>query len=309
MLAIIDIVLPVFALIAIGAVAARTGYLSDGVGDAVSRFAFFLALPALLFRTVAGSQLPEAIPWGYWLSYYGAVAIVWLATHLVARRLFNAEPREAVIAGLGAIQANTVLVGIPLILKAYGDTAAAPIALLLAINLPLTMAIATLLFESASDTGRSALPGLVRGLATHPILLAIVAGTVANLAGLRLPTLIDAPLALLSAAAIPCALIGLGMSLAKYGIGERLGLVFCVTALKLVVLPAAVFLLGTRIFALPPIYLGAAVIFAAAPIGINTYIFAARYHTGVALTSGAIALSTALAVLSTAAWLWLLGVS
>ena len=60
---------------------------------------------------------------------------------------------------------------------------------------------------------------------------------------------------------------------------------------------------------MPPVWAGVAVLFAAMPSGINAYLFAERYRTGVALSSGAIAASTALAALSVMLWLWLLGVA
>lgn len=303
------IVLPVFALVAIGFAAAKTGYVPKMVGDGLGTYAYALALPALLFRTLSTADLPAMIPWGYWGAYFGAVVLVWFMGQTAARRLFAAEPREAVIVGLSVAQANTVMVGIPLILQAYGDAGAVPIALLLGINLPVTMTLATLLFEARGAGGAKAAAGaLARGLATHPILLAILAGLIANMFGLRVPGGMDQPLAALAATAIPCALVGLGMSLAAHGAAGQWGLVGFVSLVKLLVMPAIVLLLGRFVFDLQPLWLGAAVIFAAAPVGVNVYVFAARYKTGVAVASAAIAVTTLAAVVTTVLWLRVLGI-
>jgi malonate transporter and related proteins len=71
--------------------------------------------------------------------------------------------------------------------------------------------------------------------------------------------------------------------------------------------PALVLLLATSVFAMPPVWVGVAVLFAACPCGINAYLFAERYNTGVADASSAIALSTLLSMGTIALWLWVLG--
>jgi hypothetical protein len=302
------IVAPVFALVALGALASRLGYLPLAVGEAVGRFAYLVALPALLFRTVAGSSFPSTIPWGYWAAYYGAVAASWAVAQTLARAAFGAQRRESVIVGLAAAQANIVLIGLPIILKAYGAEAAAPIALLVGINLPITLAVATLLFEAAGPRGAGPLAGAItKGVFAQPILLAILAGGAAALFGWRPTGAFDQTLALLAGAGIPCALVGLGATLVRHGVEGRIGLAGMASAVKLVLMPAVVFALGVA-FALPPAYLGAAVLFAASPVGVNTFLFATRYETGVAFTSAAILLSTVASVVSTLFWLWMLGV-
>src|SRR5262249_9343465 len=153
----------------------KLGLISPLVGDALGRFAFLMALPALLFRTLLTANLPAGAPWGYWLAYFGAMALIWPAGQFLSRRLFSLPPGEAVSAGLAVAQANPVMVGIPLIVKAYGEAGAVPIALLMGVNLPITMTVATIFVEAAREgnTGAKAL-GLAKGLATHPILIAIV---------------------------------------------------------------------------------------------------------------------------------------
>src|SRR5690606_13966758 len=98
---------------------------------------------------------------------------VWAAGSILARRVFQRDAREAVVHGFCTAQSNTVFLGIPLILQAYGEAGAVPLFLLLAVHLPLMMAAASVLIESADaeDAGFRVLPFL-KTLATHPILLA-----------------------------------------------------------------------------------------------------------------------------------------
>ena len=62
-------------------------------------------------------------------------------------------------------------------------------------------------------------------------------------------------------------------------------------------MPALVWVMAAHVFALPPVWVGTAVIMAATPTGMNAYLFAAKYDAGVASVSSTIVLSTAISVL------------
>lgn len=304
MLAALLVVLPVFGLIALGYLARWTKLLRETTGEGLSDFVFVLAVPCLLFRTLATADVPQTQPWGYWIAYFTGLAIVWALAMLIASRVFARKGPELVVSGFAAAQSNTVFVGVPMILKAYGDAGAVPLGLLLAIHLPVTMTVATLLAE-----GRSASPAMmIRRLFTHPIIIGIILGMLARPVVGQLPapfwTLID----LIAAAAVPCALISLGISMRRYGLESGLGLPVALSALKLGLHPLIVYLLATKVFDMPPHWSGVAVLFAACPCGINAYLFAERYRQGVADASSAITLSTLISLFTTAAWLTWLGV-
>jgi predicted permease len=113
---------------------------------------------------------------------------------------------------------------------------------------------------------------------------------------------------LLGSAAVPCALISMGIALHRYGLQTGWKLPTLISILKLVIHPLVVLLLATRVFDMPPVWAGVAVLFASCPSGINAYLFAERYNEGVALASSAVTLSTALALGTTILWLYVLGV-
>jgi malonate transporter and related proteins len=171
-------VFPVFALIALGFAARRLGAIGDGAVDGMSAYVYVLALPALLFRTVATVETPGgASPWAYWFTFFSGVAGTWVLVSLIARRGFGRPEREAVMAGFTAAQANTVMVGIPLIVTIFGPAGAVPIVLLLAVHLPVNMLVATLLIEAAGDKPLGQrLATFALSVARHPILLVIFAG-------------------------------------------------------------------------------------------------------------------------------------
>ncbi|MFL4994136.1 MAG: AEC family transporter [Microvirga sp.] len=304
MLELFAIVLPVFGLIGIGYVARQTGFISERAGEGLSEFVFTLSLPCLIFRTLVRAEIPDVQPWGYWISYFVGVAVVWLLATVIGQRFFGIKGVSAVVAGFSAGQANTVFVGVPMILKAYGDEGAVPLFLLIAVHLPVTMTLATILAE-----GRQASPVIVlRRLFTHPIVVGILAGSACRPIAAHVPAPAWQVMDLLASAAVPCALISMGIALRRYGLQTGWKLPTVISFLKLVLHPLIVLLLATRVFNMPPVWAGVAVLFASCPSGINAYLFAERYGEGVALASSAITLSTFLALGTTLVWLYVLGV-
>lgn len=306
MIDLLGVAVPVFGLIALGFLARWAGLLSATAGEGLSEFVFVCAVPTLIFRTLAQSQTANAQPWGYWAAYFLALAIVWALAMFVAKRLFGATHGFSVVAGFAAAQSNTALVGIPLILRAYGEAGAVPLFLLIAIHLPIAMTAGTMLVEGAGGLDMRA---LAQRLATNPILIGLVAGLLFRASGLALEgpafTLID----MLARAAAPCALVAMGLTLKQAGWPRERALLWIVAALKLMLQPTLVYVLAFHVFAMPPAWAGVAVLFAAMPSGVNAYLFAERYREGVSFSSAAIALTTALAALTALFWMYVLGVA
>lgn len=302
------IVLPVFGMVLVGYLSARIGLVSERATDGLAEFVFSLSVPVLIFKTLSESQLPHAQPWGYWIAYFAGAFFVFGLAMMAAQRLFGRSRPEAVIHGFAAGQANTVFVGVPLILKAYGEEGAVPLFLLIAIHLPVMLVAATILLEGSAGFSRATLVKLVKALALNPILLGIYAGALARVLGIQAAGVPKQMIDLLAAAATPCALISLGLSLKRYGMaGGDLVPSALISVLKLIVHPAAVFAL-TFVFAMPPVWAGVAVLFAAMPSGINGYLLAQRYGVGVGTSTSAVSISTGLAVITVALWLYVLGV-
>jgi predicted permease len=304
-----DIVLPVFGVIAFGYVCAWTGLLRERVAEGVSDYVYTIAIPLLIFRTLAEANLPDISPWGYWLVYFAGAGVAWTAGQAASLRIFGRQTREAIIHGFTSGQSNIVLVGIPLVLSAFGEPGAVPLFLLVAVNLPLMMTTASLLLESTgAGLSRAALINLARNLATNLILFAFAAGVAAQFLGVRPAGAPKAVIDLIAQSSVPCALFAMGLALRRYGVAGDLSMTIVISTLKLMVHPLAVWLLVTYVVPLPPVLAGVAVLFAAMPCGINAYLLAERYRVGVAAAAGSVSLSTSLSILSISFWLWMVGV-
>lgn len=295
-------VLPIFSVMALGWGAIRFRLIGERTGEGIADYVFVIAIPVLLFRSLVTAKLPEIQPWTFWISYFASLALVWTLATFLARRVFGRSAEEGVIAGISTGYANVVLIGIPLIYRTFGEEGTVPLFMLIAVHTPVTIAVATLLVESAG-TGDGKLRTIVRKLGTNPIIIAILAGVAWRAFGPPLPEVALATLKFISDSSAPCALFAMGAALNRYGFGGEPGLIAGIVVLKLLVHPLGVWLLASQVFGLPPVWTAVATVIAACPCGLNAYLFAERNKVGMALASGAIAVSTILSILTITAWL------
>lgn len=304
----LNLVIPIFGLVVIGWIAAITGLLSERVGEGLSEYVFAIAVPALIVATLTKPGMSGEIAWGYWFSYFGGAAIAWVAGSLIGIRRESVARRGAILQGFAASQSNTIFVGVPMILQAYGEAGAFPLFMLLAIHLPLMMGSATFLIESDGERTLGArLKGLGLVLAKNPIFLALAVGMILKGFGIAPSGLAKILIDDLGSTASTCALIALGAGLTRYRVLHDLPGATIIAALKLGLHPFAVWVLAFHVFTMPPAYAGVAVLFAAMPVGINAYLLAARYRTEQGLVAAAVLVSTLSAAGTSVGWLMLLG--
>lgn len=291
------IVAPVFALIAAGYAAVLFRFVSETANKGISEFAFSIAIPALLFRTVVISEFPAVSAFHVWGAYYGALALVWIAALLISR-LLRLEREDGPVFAIGSVYGNIVMLGIPLTLSALGSQAAGPMALILSVNTPLLWLCGTLqvawMDRKRSGSAPALVLPIVLDLARNPIMIALGLGLLWRLTGLGLHPVVDRTVELLAQAGSPTALIALGINLFRFEIrGAKLGIV-AICALKLLAMPALAWILA-QLLQLPPLVTAVVVLFAAMPTGANAYIFAIQYQRLVNPVSGSVALGTLLA--------------
>ncbi|MGI9373387.1 MAG: AEC family transporter [Hyphomicrobiales bacterium] len=297
---VLTIVLPVFAFLALGWLAAITNFLGREVEKGLSTFALWVAIPALLFRLMAESELDQGSAWELWGAFFLAASVAWVASSLVAVALKRPAETSASFA-MGATFGNTVMMGIPLSLATFGEAAALPLALLTAVHAPVLWLASTVQIEWARSSGSKVSPlKLLRDLfvvlAKNPIIMALLLGLLWRITGLGLTPIVHDIISKLGQAAIPCALFALGMSLAAYSLRGEIRAAPALTIIKLGLMPLCVWVTAYHIFELPPAWAGTALILAALPTGLNGYLFAVKYDCGVASVSATIALSTLISV-------------
>ncbi len=307
----LSIVVSIFGLIGLGYLAARTGLLSTAVGEKLTDFVFTLAIPLLLFDTLATADFHGVSPWRIWVAYFIPFAVVWIVSHLMIRRIFGRDARAGIVAGGSAAYSNGVLIGLPLMQTALGESGTVFLIVIVAVHLPVMMLISVFLNEWAlaaegiatgTESRREVFVRLAISLARHPILIGILAGLLWRVTGFGIPSVAAKVIDPLARSAGPLALFASGMALVNYGIARQVKPAIAISALKLFLLPALVFV-AARAIGLPTVGVAALTLTAACPTGVNAFLIASRLGTGQALASNTLLISTAAGVATVTVWL------
>ncbi len=309
-----EIVLPVFVLIVIGFLAARTAALSEEGIRALSDAAFLIFMPALLFGAIARVDFAQLSP-GAAFAYY-AIGVPLFALVLAVQVVRTRDAAKSTIHALTGLFGNTVMLGIPVVRLAYGETGLALLLTIIAVHALIFLSLGTLVLELSvlarsdgpAQRSRSAIAGrllqVARSALIHPVVLPILAGLAWSAAGWSLPRPLDQSLSMLGSAAAPLCLVLLGASLAQFDLRQGLATAAGLTVLKSFVFPLLIWMGGAWVFRLDSLPLAVATVTAALPTGANVYLFAQRYEAQVHEVSAAVTLST-LAAAVTLPWLLL----
>jgi malonate transporter and related proteins len=295
MLSTLEILLPIFALILAGFFCRRRNLLGPTAASELNRFVVWLALPALLFDTMAHSTWQQLDQPGFVATFSLACAALFLLV-LIVRMISGRHLADASIDAIAASYPNTGYIGFPLGMIVFGKASLTPTTIATIIVACVLFALAIVLIEIGLQSERAPHKlGLkvVRALAKNPLIVSPIVGVLVASAHVSLPQSVETFLKLLGGAASPCALVSLGLFLAEKRPaedGRGTSLVF--TGIKLVVQPAFAWWMAARVFALPTVEVDMAVLLAALPTGTGPYMLAEFYRREAHVTSQTILFST-----------------
>lgn len=290
--------LPFFAIIALGYGAGRSGFFPPEATAYLTKFVFFFALSAMLFRFAANLSLGEILDWPFVMAYFTASLVIYVLATAVAM-MRGLPVAEAAIEAQCAVIGNVGFLGIPMLVLLFGEAAIGPVMMVLAVDLIFFGSLIVILITGSRD-GRvnGAVLGRVgRGLIQNPMIVAIILGLLVSSFGWTLPEPANAFLTLLGAAATPGALFAIGASLASKS-AERVSVAGWLTFCKLVLHPAAVAFAAIAIFNIAGFPASVMIAAAALPVAGNVYMIAQHYGVAPARASAAILISTACSVVT-----------
>lgn len=311
MQAIAQVVLPFFALIALGYLAARRGVIVRTDVEGLTKFVYWFPLPALLFRGIATREFSELASPRLLIAYALSTVLLFALLRLIFRRVYRLPRPEAVFHSFGSVQANNGFLAIPLMPALFGEQAVAPLALTLFADMLLLYPLGFVMADLASARPQSRV-ALVRTVArtfyANPFLIAMLLALAVAASGLSMPGPLSALVTTLAQAGPPVALFVLGASLALHRTRmQHADEISLMTFTKLVVHPAVFALIGLYVVPLSPLHLAVGIAVAALPTGINVYMFSRSYVARPEIYSAAIMTSTALSVVTFSVVVWLVG--
>jgi hypothetical protein len=279
-----------------------------GIAGLVS-FVNNFATPCLLFRAMLNVDFRAAFDPAFLLSFYTGAFAAFAIGVVVARYGFGRRPGDSVVVGFAAYFTNTVLAGLPIVHRAYGETALPLVYAIIGLHSALLMSFGTIVMElarrDAVPLGRT-LRQAAQRIASNPLLIGIALGLSANLFDVPLPKVIDDATQMMTMAVLPAALFGMGGALNQYKLRESYGQAVIASMLKLVLHPLVALLLAIFVFELPWELTRVAVLLAAIPSGLNVYVFATFYQRAIDVAANTILITTVMAVATVSLWLVIL---
>ncbi len=275
-------VLPVFALVLAGYLAGRLHILEAYSSESLNRFVVWLALPAMLFQTVALADWADLWQPGF-IAAFGLSGIVVLLLAIGVAWRTHGRLIDAAIEGLNAGYPNVGYMGFPIVISLLGAGALLLPTIATMMTMCVFFAIAIVLAEIGQHAGGGFLRVLRKvagSLIRHPLIVAPLAGVPFAWSDTSLPAQLTQFLGLLSAAAAPCALVALGLFLARkreQPTGERGTSIVFLLACKLLLQPLLAWYLAARVFDLDATQVQAVVLLAALPAGTGSFMLADYY--------------------------------
>lgn len=285
-------------LIALGYGSGRTGFFSPEATAYLTKFVFYFALSAMLFRFSANLSLAEIFDWQFFWAYLSASMVIYIFATLVALRR-RVPITEAAVEAQCAVIGNVGFLGIPMLVLLLGEGAVGPVMMVLAIDLIVFGSLIVILITGSRDGRMSpkVLWTVAVGLIKNPMIVSITLGLLVSAGNYPIPVPVNDFLTLLGAAATPGALFAIGASLASKS-AERLAVAGWLSFCKLILHPAAVAVAALFLFDVDPYAAGVMIAAASLPVAGNVYILAQHYGVAPTRVSASILMSTAASVVT-----------
>ena len=292
------ILLPDFALIALGYLVCRHTALNRSVWDGAERLVYYLLFPVLLFNAIMRYPITLSA-----VVQVGGVGLAVVTTGIVLayalRRVPGVDPLLHASGAQTAFRFNSYM-ALALAERLAGTQGVAWQAMLASLCVPLCNVAAV--WPLARQGGH----GYLKELSRNPLILATLAGLVANLAGLPLPEVATLTMSRIGAAALPLGLMAVGAGLRFGALRDGPWLAAGFMTIRHLALPAVAIALVISL-RLPAPQQAVLVAFAAMPTASSAYVLASRMGGNGGYVAGLVTVSTLLAMAGLPAALALLG--
>lgn len=301
----VNVTMPVFLTILLGWGLMRAGLFNRPFTDVADKYVFKVALPLLLFKDIATTNLRQDFQLGFVLFCMAGTTVMFWGVYLLAR-LFLKDRTLVGAFSQAAARGSAAILGIAFVENIYGNAGLTPLMIVAAVPLFNIYSVLILTFsaQDGSDS-RGQLKKACLNVAKNPIILGILAGLPFSLLGIELPPILMKTAASVGSTATPIALLVVGAGFQTGTALSRLKPALWATAIKLVILPllflpAAVWagFAGSELIAI--------LIMVGSPTTVTCYIMAKNMGNDAALSSSVVVLATLCSSVTLTFWIFLL---
>jgi malonate transporter len=302
---IVNLVVPVTGVILIGWLAGYFNYLSRDISDGLIHFAYNIAMPALLFDTLAQENLESLLAWRFLLAFGGGSLICFVVVFLFSGSRAKRDIGSRTMYGLSASMTNTAFVALPILHRMYGPPGVLPAAIATLFVALVMFPMSTILLERHRQGDRSQYWQLARKVVLNPLVLSSVLGVAWAITGTPVPKLIDDMLKIFGDALAASALFAIGLGLSLDGVRSNFRPSMALAVVKLAIMPALVWGLAL-LLGLDHRFMTSAVVCAAVPTAKTAYILSKESQCEEPLVASTVSLTTLLSTVSLVFWLTVL---
>ena len=310
MLAILTVIAPIFALMGLGYTAVRFRlFPADGIKSLIA-FVNNFATPCLLFHSLLSSDFSAAFNIAIIGPFYLGAVICFVIGIVIAMKIFGNTPGESVSVGFSGTFTNTVLVGLPIMTRAYGGDSLPVVLSIIGLHGAILLTVGMLTMELMRRDGQPLGKTLLmagKRIGSNPLIWGIAAGMIGYFSGLKLIEPADAFFSMMSQAVVPAALFGIGGALNEFKLSENWQQALVASIIKLIVHPAIAYVLMIWVLHVPMEIARYGILLSAMPSGVNIYIFATMYNRGVSVATNTILIATVASAATISMWLLILG--
>ena len=290
---VLNLTIPMFSLIGIGYLLRRIQFMSEQDGTVLSKFAFYILLPPLMFTSILSGDASRSLNINFIFSYEIITISIFVLTYLLGV-LIKLKTMEKAIFGLNAAYPNYGYIGVPLCILAFGAEAAIPLALILLADT--FVLLTTLIFYKLTETRKTSLRELskeiIQRFIYNPLMMSVFVAFIFSTVDIKIVTAIDRTLSIVAASATAVALIALGVSLNVTSIKNQKSVLFFITIIKLIVHPILIFIVFQFQNGIDSMWVKTAIVCASLPVAANVFVLANYYKTFANESAAAITITT-----------------
>jgi len=301
-------IIPIFAVVILGCIASRKGFMPEAFLGPANRLVYYLAIPALIFRSVAKASFHTQFNASVLLVTLSSAFLAYAGAWLTGR-LVHWPPRRIGTFIQCSAHGNQGYIGLPVAFYFLGESGLIKASILAGFLMILQNVLSVLVLQAHSTgeaTTRKNIQAVAKMLIRNPIIVSALTGVVVSFWEIPIPLTIQRFLEILSGLAPPMSLLLIGASLSLKVMRQNLFSVLGAVLIKIIALP----LLGLAlflVFEVPPADFLPGLILLAAPTATVAYVMSREMNGDEAFAVAAISTSTIFSAVTYLIWLMVVG--
>ena len=302
----VNVTIPIFLIILLGYILRRIGFLTDEFVRVANKYVFIVALPVMLFRDIAGSDVRKDMNVKFFLFCMIVTIIMFFLVWGIAKLTLKDKTMVGAFAQAGA-RGSAAILGVAFVENICGEIGMTPLMIVAAVPFFNILSVIILVFNANTEANKDygKIKNACINIAKNPIIIGIVLGLIASLVRLPIPTIPARTLNYVAQTATPIALLAVGAGFDTKQAIARLKPALGATFIKLIGLPL-VFLPFAYKIGFAPSEMVAILIMLASPTTVSCYVMAKNMDNDDILTSNVIVLTTLLSSVTLTLWIFIL---